>query len=394
MDMDISIQAILTQLSHQLQPYSETSALDAQVLLAHCLKKPRSWVLAHPEIHVNETQFKSIIQASDRLIQGEALPYVIGHWEFYGLDFHLSPATLIPRPETELLVEQAINWLRLHSARRKAVDVGTGSGCIGISLAKHIPDLHILLTDISSDALSVARINAERYALLDRIVFTQADLLTGIAGPFDLICANLPYIPTQTLPTLAVTDREPLLALDGGLRGVEVISRLLSQSKTQLAHAGLMLLEIDASQGMVVKNLADIYYPASKVKILKDLSRQDRCVEIELSTLIAHLCTRQDWQQAQFQGIFQDQSLLQNGFIHCAAPEQILEVANRFYQRIPDLVLLWIEPDRLTSTLHWEAVDDATFPHVYGPINLDAVTSVTDLKPEVDGEYHNIQLPD
>lgn len=392
--MDISIQAILAQLSQQLQPYSETSTLDAQVLLAHCLEQPRSWVLAHPEVHVNKTQFKSIIQASDRLIHGEPLPYVIGHWEFFGLDFHLSPATLIPRPETELLVEQAINWLHHHSARRKAVDVGTGSGCIGITLAEHISDLHILLTDISSDALNVARINAERYALLDRTEFTQADLLTGIAGHFDLICANLPYIPTPLLPMLSVTIREPRLALNGGLSGVEVISRLLSQSKTQLAHAGLMLLEIEASQGTAVKNLAEVSYPASKVKILKDLSGQDRCVEIELSTLIVHLCTRQDWHRAKLRGIFQDQSLLQDGFIHCAAPQQILEVANRFYRGIPDLVLLWIIPERLTSKIRWEAVDDALFPHVCGPINLDAVASVTDLKPEVDGDYHKIQLPE
>jgi release factor glutamine methyltransferase len=125
--MEISIQELLSHLRQQLHQYSETATLDAQVLLAHCLEKPRSWILAHPEVPLNDTQYNIFIQASDRLMHGEPLPYVIGHWEFYGMDFHLTPAVLIPRPETELLVERGINWLRLHPTRRKAVDVGTGS---------------------------------------------------------------------------------------------------------------------------------------------------------------------------------------------------------------------------------------------------------------------------
>lgn len=394
MHMELSIQEILTQLSQILHRYSETATLDAQVLLAHCLEKPRSWILAHPEVLLNDTQYNNIIQASDRLMRGEPLPYVIGHWEFYGMDFYLTPAVLIPRPETELLVERGINWLRLHPSRRKAVDVGTGSGCIGITLAKKIPDLHILLTDISSDALNVACTNAEKFGLLESLEFIQADLLDGVVGSFDMICANLPYIPTPLLMTLPVVARESRLALDGGLRGTVMISRLLETASEYLAPGGLMLLEIESSQGLEIKTLAETHFPTSKVQILKDLSDQDRCIEIERTNLIIHLCPREEWLEAHQSGMFQDKSLLQDRFIHCSQIEQILEVANRYYQGIPDLILLWIDPDRVTSKIRWETAGRALFPHIYGPINLDAVITVTDLKPDTDGNYCVIQLPD
>jgi release factor glutamine methyltransferase len=392
--MEITIQKILTQLSQQRQQHSETATLDAQVLLAHYLEKPRTWILAHPEVQLNEPQYNNIIRAADRLMHGEPLPYIINHWEFYGMDFQITPEVLIPRPETELLVERGIDWLRLHTAQRNAVDIGTGSGCIGITLAKNIHDLHILLTDISLDALNVARINAEKFGLLDRLEFIQANLLEGVAGSFDLICANLPYIPTPLLMTLPVAKREPRLALDGGLSGVVVIGRLLEASRKHLAPGGLMLLEIESSQGLAVKSLAETHYINSRVQILKDLSGQERCIEIERPNLIIHLCPREEWLHAQQKGIFQDKSLLQDGFIHCSEPEQILETANRFYQGVLKLVLLWIDPDRLTSKIRWETTDSAFYPHIYGPINLEAVISVIDLKPDFDGVYRLIQLPD
>jgi len=391
--MDISIQEKLTQLSQQLLQHSETAVLDAQVLLSHFLEKPRSWILAHPEVSLNKTQYNQITQAVDRLVRGEPLPYVIGHWEFYGMDFYLTRDVLIPRPETELLVERGINWLCLHPSRRKAVDIGTGSGCIGITLAKNIPDLHLLMADISTNALNVARINVEKFGLSERMKFIQADLLDGVAEHFDLICANLPYIPTPLLRNLPVAKREPRVALDGGLNGTEVISRLLEQARSLLVSGGLMVLEIESSQGLAVENLAKANYPASKVQILKDLSGLDRCVEIERPNLVIHICQREEWLQAHQRGIFQDKSLMQDGFIHCSQTEQILEVANHFYQGIPELVLLWIDPDRLTSEIRWETADNAQFPHIYGPISLDAVVSVSNLNSDVDGTYRVIQLP-
>lgn len=367
--------------------------LDTEVLLAHILSKPRSWILAHPETLVTEIQYNQIIQATDRLLIGDPLPYVIGQWEFYGIDFHLTHDVLIPRPETELLVERAINWLRIHPNQRKVVDVGTGSGCIGIALAANIADLHILLTDISPKALIVARENAINLKLLDRSEFIQADLLEGITGTFDLICANLPYIPTRLLMTLPVAEREPLMALDGGPSGTVLIEKLLRQSRYILAPEGMMLFEIDSSQGSTVKDLAEVIFPRSKVRVLKDLSGLDRCVEVERPKLIIHLCPRNDWLQAQQNGVFQDQSLLRDGFIHCSLPDQILEVANRYYHGISDLVLLWIDPDQVISEIRWESVDGVLYPHVYGPIYLEAVTAVTDIQADLDGKFRGIKPP-
>ncbi len=391
--MEITIQEILFQLSQRLHQFSETASLDAQVLVAHCLDKPRTWIIAHPEAPLNNAQYNKIIQAANRMEHGEPLPYIIGHWEFYGLDFHLTPSVLIPRPETELLVERGIHWLQRHPPKYKVVDVGTGSGCIGIALANNISAFKLLLTDISTEALEVAKVNAEKFSLLDRMEFLQADLLDGVPGPFGLICANLPYIPTLKLMKLPVAEREPRLALDGGLGGMEVISRMLEQAKGQLVSGGLMLLEIESSQGDDVKTLAKAHYPASKVQILKDLSGLDRCLEIERPNLIIHLCLRQEWRKSQEQGIYRSKSLIQDGFIHCSQPEQLLEVANRYYLNIADLVLLWMVPDRVTSEIRWESADGVQFPHIYGPINLDAIIAVTDLKSDLDGTYRVIQFP-
>lgn len=390
--MEITIQEILTQLGQQLHQHSETATLDAQVLVAHFLEKPRTWILAHPEAPLNNTQYNKIIQSANRLEHGEPLPYVIGHWEFYGLDIHLTPDVLIPRPETELLVERAIDWLQRNPHKRKAVDVGTGSGCIGIALAKHITDLYVVLTDISSEALNVARLNGEKHRLLDRLEFRRGNLLDRIPGSiaFDLICANLPYIPTQTLEELPVAEREPRLALDGGLSGIKVIKRLLKQAKSQLAPGGLMLLEIDPAQCDKVIPLTQKHYSFSKVQILRDLSGRDRCLEIELRYMIFHLCQRQDWLNSQVQGEYRNDSLAREGFIHCSQSEQIIEVANRYFKDEPDVIVLWIDPDKLTSEIRWEKSDHAYFPHVYGPINLEAVETVTDLEPERDGTYRAI----
>jgi len=392
--MAITIQDILTQINAVISQHTETPALDAQVLVAHFLEKPRSWVLAHPEAQIANHQYNMIIHGMHRLEHGEPLPYVIGHWEFFGMEFQLTPDVLIPRPETELLVENGITWLLKHPNQRKAIDVGTGSGCIGIALAKNVLDLRVLMADISPRALIVARGNAEKLGLLDRLEFRQADLLDGIEGHFNLICANLPYIPNPMLRNLSVAEREPRLALDGGLSGTELISRLLDQSRSHLAPGGTILLEIESSQGAEVSSMAGSFYPASHVELLKDLSGNDRCIKITPSNYLIHLCQVKEWQDAQELRIFKSKSLDHEGFIHCSQPQQILQVANRFYPGIPGLVLLWVDPEKITSAIRWEAADGALFPHIYGPINLDAVFSVTEINPDDDGIFRLIQLPD
>lgn len=392
--MPVTIHETLTQISNRVSQLSETPVLDAQVLVANILEKPRSWVMAHPDAQLEDPQYNKIIQGVNRLENGEPLPYVIGHWEFYGLDFYLTPDVLIPRPETELMVEHALTWLQEHTNRNRVLDVGTGSGCIGVALAVNNPEIRILMTDISQAALDVAQRNVEKYGLSDRVEFRQADLLAGINRQFDLICANLPYIPSQMLKQLPVSKREPLLALDGGIRGTDLISRLLVQSRNCLSLGGLLLLEIEASQGAEVQSLVSANFPAAQMEILKDLSGRDRCVELRNSDWIVHLCRLEDWRAAQEQGIYISPSLSQEGFIHCSQPGQILEVADRFYRGIPGLGLLWIDPTIITSDIRWEAADGALFPHIYGPINLDAVLSVTDLKLDQDGINRILLLPD
>jgi release factor glutamine methyltransferase len=391
--MPVTIREIIIKLSQGISGISETPALDAQVLVAHCLDRPRSWVMAHPEIELDEHQNSNITRGYTRLLKGEPLPYVIGHWEFYGLDFTLTPDVLIPRPETELLVEQATSWLHTHPGRNNSVDVGTGSGCIGISLAINNPGLRILLTDISQTALDVASVNIKKYGLEQQVELQQADLLGGILRQFDLICANLPYIPNLALMELSVADREPRIALDGGESGTALISKLLEQSRSLLAPGGLMLLEIEQSQGEQVRSIATKLYPAAQIEILKDLAGRDRCLKLQSSDLLVHLCRREDWLAARAHGSYRSPSIEQEGFIHCSMPQQILTVANRFYQGSSGLVLLWINPATVTARIEWEATDAALFPHIYGHIDLDAVQFVTDFLPDDDGVFRKLQLP-
>jgi len=274
-------------LTHSLTPLSETPALDAQVLLAHILKKPRAWVLAHPEVLLTHEQFDTIENARARLLSGVPLPYVLGHWEFFGLDFNITPDVLIPRPETELLVADALTWLRNRPYPSTAADIGTGSGCIAVALAHRLPKLCVIATDISRAALSVAASNARKHHLAGRIQFIQANLLppTDAQHPFlDLICANLPYIPTTTLHQLKVYGREPDLALDGGSDGLELIRPLLEQAAPYLKPGGLLLLEIEASQGVAAHQIAQQHFPEAEIHILTDLAGHDRLLRIQTTT--------------------------------------------------------------------------------------------------------------
>jgi release factor glutamine methyltransferase len=213
---------------------------------------------------------------------------VLGHREFFGLDLEITPDVLIPRPETELMVERAIKWLRAAPERRTVADVGTGSGCISVAIAKNIPDAKVIATDISRPVLDVAHRNARRHSIRKRIDFIQCDLLPPHPNPlptdlhFDLICANLPYIPTGTLQSLTIYGLEPTLALDGGADGLDIVRRLLSLSPEWLAPKGMILLEIDASQGMSVVSLAYDAFDNAEIYLHQDLAGHDRLVEIML----------------------------------------------------------------------------------------------------------------
>ena len=277
---------LLSDVTTQLTTISDTPALDASVLIAQVINKPRTWVMAHPELALTAEQQKELDDSLARLERGESFPYVLGHWEFFGLDFNVTPDVLIPRPETELLVEKAIAWLQESPVRRTIADVGTGSGAIAVSIAVNVPGARVLATDISHKALEVAQKNAIKFDVINRIDFVQSDLLPSlIESPpterhFDLICANLPYIPTETLHKLPIFGREPTLALDGGTDGLDPIRRLLNIAPDWLAPNGMILLEIESTRGIQALNLACDMFSEASIHLHQDLAGQDRLLEI------------------------------------------------------------------------------------------------------------------
>jgi release factor glutamine methyltransferase len=282
-----SVGAALERARLALRP-SESGPLEAQVLLAHLLARPRSWILAHPEtdlpLHLSN-QYGSLIH---RLACGEPLAYLIGRKEFFNLDFEVTPDVLIPRPETERMVETALRWLisRRERTLRPArpilvVDLGTGCGCIAAALAVHAADLRVIATDISARVLAVAARNLASLGVSDRVHLLQANLLSPLRGSIDLLCANLPYVPAGTLDGLPVIRFEPRLALDGGPDGLRLITRALEQSVSLLAGDGLAIYEIEDSQGNAAQNLAEKYFPRADITMEKDLNGRDRLLKIQ-----------------------------------------------------------------------------------------------------------------
>jgi release factor glutamine methyltransferase len=265
----------------QLAGISYTPGLDSELLVAKVMNRDRTWILTHPEHWIEPSEEISLHKMLERRLSGEPLPYIMEEWEFYGRKFTLNSSVLIPRPETEILVEAALRWLSSRPDCRKALDVGTGSGSIAITLASEIPDLEMTASDISPQALEIAEANASKYHLSTRIRFIKSDLLTDILGKFHLVCANLPYIPTGLLNISPNLSFEPVSALDGGADGLDVIKQLLRDLPGKLNHPGLALLEIQYDQGEVLEPIAEIIFPEARVDILPDLSGFPRILRIE-----------------------------------------------------------------------------------------------------------------
>lgn len=278
---------ILSEMTSRLESISETPGLDAQVLTASLMNKPRSWLLAHPDAFVDSSQHANLETSLARLLSREPLPYILGQWEFYGMEFLLTTDVLIPRPETELLVEHAIAWLNkpIHGEKKKSViDVGTGSGCIAVALAVHYPLIPITATDISHAALEVARRNAAKHNVSERIDFQEVDLFPdgGRSGPYQLILCNPPYIPSTILKDTPSLNREPALALNGGEDGLATSRRILKEGSNRLARGGALLIEIEASSGAAMLALAGETYPQACIRMHKDLTGRDRLLEIQI----------------------------------------------------------------------------------------------------------------
>lgn len=276
-----SIQQTLYQARQRIAPVSDSASTDAQRLLCEVLGVERAYLLAHPEQILTPEQEEHFERLVGRCAAGEPLPYILGRRAFYDREFMVTPAVLIPRPETELLLEQALAFMREYPDS-VVVDVGTGSGALAVTLAAHCPAATVYATDISLVALEVARQNAVKYQT--RVQCLEGDLLQPIIErgiQVDLIIANLPYIASSDLPDLAVARYEPHLALDGGADGLDLVRRLLEQAALVWREGGLILLEIGADQGQAASELASTTFPRTSVTILKDYAGLDRIVRIE-----------------------------------------------------------------------------------------------------------------
>lgn len=268
----------------------ENPRLDAQILLGHVLNKERSYLYMYPDQVLDTMQEARWHDLLARRVEGEPIAYLVGHREFYGLDFVVDKRVLIPRPETELLVEAALTICRQHlesSPPPVVADIGTGSGAIPISLLVNEPRLpYLYAVDVSPDALAVAGLNSERHQVAGRIRFLQGDLLAPLSEPVDLLLANLPYVGTNEQETMLpdVLDYEPHLALFSGTEGLDLLRRLLNEAglERKLRAGAVLLLEIGYRQREPLTRLAREIWPRASVTCIKDYAGWDRVLQIEI----------------------------------------------------------------------------------------------------------------
>lgn len=274
--MPATIAETLKLASKQLREASVANdLLDAQTLLAEALGKDRTYLI----VNFNEQLSDELLAAYQSLIarraSGEPLQYITGHQEFFGLEFEVTPAVLIPRPETELIVEEVIRLVDVHKiAKPVIVDVGTGSGCIAIALARELEDAKVTAVDISETALEIARRNAAKHELADRVRFVNSDLLAAFPEIqfADFILSNPPYVAVHELPTLQreVRDWEPHTALTDNADGLSFYRRLLNETPIRLKPGGFLICELGFGQSETVSAMADSQV-WSEVRLLDDL---------------------------------------------------------------------------------------------------------------------------
>lgn len=265
----------------EIEPVSDSVSLDAQILLSEIIRQERAYLLAHPEQPLTEEQQAHYVEWIRRRASGEPVAYIIGRRAFYDREIAVTREVLIPRPETELLLEQALTFMNQHPSAT-VVDVGTGSGALAVTLAAHYLQSQVYATDISPAALAIARYNA---FLRDvNITFFDGDLFEPLISRqirVDVVMANPPYIATDELVHLEVSRHEPRLALDGGADGLDIIRRLMAQIPAVCNPGALILLEIGADQGDAALELAQTMLLSQNVAILKDYAGLDRILKLE-----------------------------------------------------------------------------------------------------------------
>lgn len=271
-----------------------TSAhLDAGVILSFTLKKPKGYLIANQNKKLTFSQVKKFNKLIDQRLRGVPIAYLTHRKEFYGLNFFVDKNVMIPRPETELLIEEVITYVRKLGAYAQLAgkliiaDIGTGSGCIAVTLAKYLPNIKIYATDISAKVLAVAKINAKQHKVLKRIKFLEGDLLTPFHvgsqrtlarwPKIDILIANLPYLTADELRSV---PHEPKRALYGGKMGLEIIEKLLIQASKYLKPEGRTFLEISPTQTKTIEYIIEQQMPGKKVEFKKDLTGRERMAVI------------------------------------------------------------------------------------------------------------------
>jgi release factor glutamine methyltransferase len=274
-----TVGATLREAVQKLERANVPSApLAAELLLMHALNRDRTFLYAHPESPVDPTQLEKFNSLINKRAAGTPTQYLTGRQEFWGMDFEVTPDVLIPRPETEHLIEVALS--RIGESRRnnllRIADVGTGSGCIAVALAKEFPNANIFATDISSAALKIAERNATRHNFTNRITFIECNLLESIPQQpqLNLIVSNPPYVARKDAASLPidVREHEPEIALFAGEDGMDIYPRLVAQAKTHLAEGGLLVLELGLGLFEPVSDLLEARTGWTRVSATEDLA--------------------------------------------------------------------------------------------------------------------------
>lgn len=264
----------------------DTARLDAQVILAHALEVDRSWLFAHFEHVLTASQAEYFTELIARRVAYEPTAYLVGRKEFYGIELAVDPRVLIPRPETEMLVDAALDVIAVRAPQPLvAADVGTGSGAVALAVALNAPGTRVYAIDVSADALAVAGANTARHDLHGQVKLLRGDLLAPLPEPVDLVVANLPYVTNADYDYLGqdVRGYEPRLALAAGPEGLDVIARLLPQLPAQMRPGGVAILEIGYNQGQLVLALIRRLLPAAReVELSQDYQGHDRMVTFML----------------------------------------------------------------------------------------------------------------
>lgn len=261
----------------------DSPRLCAELLLCHVLGMQRIELYVHFDKAVQKPQLDALRDLVKRAGQHEPVAYLVGRWEFYSLSFQVSPDCLIPRPETELLVERAIQFLRKRPAPYQVLDICAGSGCIAAAIAKNVPQAQVVASDICDKALSIAAANVQALGVADRVRLLRGDVYDPIvaeldAPAFDAIVANPPYVSDAEFAALAknVKDYEPAVALRGGKDGLDVCRKIVRRAAEFLKPDGALFLEIGFSQGAAVRKLLSEQGDFSEIHIEKDLNKIER----------------------------------------------------------------------------------------------------------------------